>query len=199
MAPTCWLFWGRVQKRDSGLCVPFCLGESVSQLLPSSWTLQFLHVCHWCLSSCYPSAGAQREWVSLSPCMGSLRRTAWDSRCFFYLLNPRWFLQPEIMGIYLPATGTLDWGAWCWAGTPRSQHIPPKFLFTTHGCGASSFHNSTPSAHLDGCGFFNFIVVRLPFNTVSDSSEWWLFYNLTVIFMWLYKNTSHFYLPVVTF
>ena len=28
MTPTCWLWVGRVQKRDSGLCLPFCLGES---------------------------------------------------------------------------------------------------------------------------------------------------------------------------
>ena len=28
-----------------------------------------------------------------------------------------------------------------------------------------------PSTSLDGCGFFNSIVVRLPFNPISDSSE----------------------------
>ena len=44
---------------------------------------------------------------------------------------------------------------------------------------------------MDGCGFFNFVVVRLPFNLISDGSEWWLFYILVAILMWLCKEASH--------
>ena len=47
---------------------------------------------------------------------------------------------------------------------------------------------------LDRCGFFNSVVVRLSFNSTSDGSEWWLFYNLVVILMWLCKEASHVYL-----
>ena len=52
--------------------------------------------------------GSESEY-RVSPCVSSLRGTAWDSSSFFYQLNPRWFLQLEVMGTYLPGTGTLGW------------------------------------------------------------------------------------------
>ena len=103
--------------------------------------------------------------------MGSLRETAWDSRSFCHQFNPYWFLQPEVTGAYLAGTGTLGWGAWCGAGAPRSQDIPPEFLSTTRGCGTSLFRISAPPASLGGCVFFNSIVVRLPGNSISGGSE----------------------------
>ena len=39
-------------------------------------------------------------------------------RDFFHQLNPCGLLQPEVVGTYLPGTGTLGYGAWCAAGTP---------------------------------------------------------------------------------
>ena len=130
----------------------------------------------------------------MNPYVGSLRGTAWGSRSFFHWLNPLWFLQPEFMVTYLPGTGTLGWGSWCGAGTPCSQDIPPKSLSTTHICGTSLFCISACLISLDGCGFFNSVVVRLPFNSISDGSEWWLFYNWVVILMWLCKEASLVYL-----
>ena len=62
-------------------------------------------------------------------------------------------------------------GSWCGFGTPHSQDIPPEFLSTTHGCGTSLACICDPPTSLDGCGFFNSIVVRLPFNSISNSSE----------------------------
>ena len=47
---------------------------------------------------------------------------------------------------------------------------------------------------LDGCGFFNCVVVKFPFNSISDGSEFWLFYNLVAILMWLWKAVSCIYL-----
>ena len=38
--------------------------------------------------------------------------TAWESSSFFDQLNPRWFLQTEVVGTYLPGPETLSWGAW---------------------------------------------------------------------------------------
>ena len=38
------------------------------------------------------------------------------------------------------------------------------------------------------------VVVRLPFNSISDGSEWWLFYNLVVTLMWLCEEVSFVYL-----
>ena len=44
---------------------------------------------------------------------------------------------------------------------------------------------------LDVCGFFNSVVVRLPFNFISDGSEGWLFYSLVVVSLWLCREVSH--------
>ena len=43
----------------------------------------------------------------------------------------------------------------------------------------------------DGCGIFNSVVLRLPFNLISDGSECWFFYILVVILMRLCKEVSH--------
>ena len=81
-------------------------------------------------------------------------------------LNPLWFLQPEVVGTYLPGTGTLGWGAWCGAGTPRSR------IFIHHTWVRDQpVLICAPPTRLDGCGFFNSIVVRLPFNSISADSE----------------------------
>lgn len=83
--------------KGNGLCAPWCQ------------TLRFLPVCPWWLWSCCDSAWAQREWVRVSPCVGSLRDTAWDSRSFFHRLYFHWFLRQEVVGSYLPGAGTLSW------------------------------------------------------------------------------------------
>ena len=185
--------WAWVQKRDNGLFLLSVWEKAVPQISPWYQTLQFLPVCHWCLLSCFPHAGAQREWVWVSLLATLLRWTAWDSRSFFHQLNPCWFLQPEVMGTYLPGTGTLDWGPGLGLGllTPK---IPPEFLSTTCGFETSCFHISTSPTVLDGCGFFNPVVVGRPFISISDSSEWRMFYSLVVILMWLFKEVSHVYL-----
>ena len=97
------------------------------------------------------------------------------------------------MGTYLPVTRTLGWGACCGSGTPQSQDIFPNFY--SCGCGAVPFCIHSPPTSLDGCGFFNSVVVRFPFILISDVPEWWLFYILVVILMWLCKGVSHVCLP----
>ena len=76
MGPACQLCGVRVQKRDNGLCSPWCQ------------TLQFLPVYHWCLSSFHPSAAAQKEWVWVGEtmcglfkrnCLGALVVSSTDS------------------------------------------------------------------------------------------------------------------------
>ena len=52
--------------------------------------------------------GSKSELVS--PCVCSLRGTSLGSRIFFHQLNTHWFLQPKIVGTYIPGTGTLGWG-----------------------------------------------------------------------------------------
>ena len=86
-----------------------------------------------------------------------------------------------------------------WAAGPGVDLglLAPKISlsnFYPHRCGASPFHVYTPPTSLGGCGFFNSIVVRLPFNLISDVPEWWLFYILVVILMWLCEEVSHVWL-----
>ena len=117
-----------VQKQDNGFCLLFCLGEScllatalmVDTSVPPCMSL--------CLSSCYPDAGTQREWVWVIPCMGGVslsntmygffKRNFLGLQKFLLLTQSHWFLKPEVMGISLPGTGTLGGGAWHGAGIP---------------------------------------------------------------------------------
>ena len=43
--------------------------------------------------------------------------------------------------------------------------------FYPRGCGTSLFRICAPPMSLDGCGFFNSVVVRLPFSSISDVPE----------------------------
>ena len=43
--------------------------KAVPQLSPWCQILQFLPVCHWCLSSCHHGSGAQGKWVRVSRCV----------------------------------------------------------------------------------------------------------------------------------
>ena len=123
--------------------------------------------------------------------MGPLRGTAWASNSFFHQLQLYWFLQLEVVRTYLPGTRTLSWSSRYGAWTPGSQDIPPEFVSTTSVSGTSLFSVCTPPASLNRCNFFNSIVVRLLFNSISDASEWCLTYTLVLILMWLCEEASH--------
>ena len=109
--------------------------------------------------------------------------TAWDSRSFSHRLNPHSFLQPEVVGTYLPGTGTLGWGAWCGPGTPCSWDIPLD-LYSPH-------LSIRPACSMS---LFFLPVTVLLFSSMSDGFERWLFYSLVVILMWLWEDMSRVYL-----
>ena len=109
-----WLCEAKVQKRDNGFCLPLRLKESCPLALalmpdtsvPPCMPLVPLKLLPQCWSS---------EGVSLSKSVcGFFKRNFLDSRSFFHCFNPCWFLQPEVMGTYLPGTGTLGWGGLVW-------------------------------------------------------------------------------------
>ena len=112
---------------------------------------------------------------------------------FLHQLYPHWFLQSECMGTYLPSTGTLVWGPDVGLGL-LAPGISLLNFYPPHRCGTSPFFIYAPATCLDQCGFFNSVVVRLPFNWISECSEWCFFYNLVVILMWLCKELSCVYL-----
>ena len=141
------------------------------QLLPWCQTPQFISVCHWCLSSCCPSAGAPNEWVWLSLCVGCLKRTAWDSRS-----SSTDSIRADLCSQKLWRIIFLALEPWAgWHGVGLGLLVPkislPNFVWT-YRYRTSLFCISVPPTILDRCGFFNSIVVRLPFNSVSDGSEW---------------------------
>ena len=131
--------------------------------------------------------GSESELVN--PCVGSLRGTAWGSRSFFHLLNPHWFLHPEVVR-------TQHWNPGLEGAGVGPRLLTPEMcllnFYPPHvGLGTSPIHACAPHSGLDGCGFFNSIVVRLPFNFISDSSEQWWFYILVVILMRLCEEIGH--------
>ena len=111
--------------------------------------------------------------------------------------RPHWFLQPEVMGTFLPGTGTLGSRVWCGAGAPRSLggdlcswDILPNFCPPYLWVWDKPIPCLCPS-YLSQCGFFfNSLVVGLPFSQISGSSEWWLFCSVDVILMWLGEEVS---------
>ena len=141
-----------------------------------------------------PPAPALMPDTSVAPCMPlvpfKLLPWCWSSEevnlsksvCWFFKVNCLVLQQFVLPTQSLLGFATRSYGDFQalepWAGrsgvelgSPRSRNICPEFLSTTHGCGASSFHVSTPPINLDGCGFFNSVVVSLPLNSISDSSE----------------------------
>ena len=144
------------------------------------------------LPQCWSSEG-----MSLSKYMcGPFADTAWDSSSSFYQFKLCWFLQPEVMESYLPGTGTLGWGFRVGLGTSLQRYPSQIFIHHTWVWDQPVPHLliSVSPTTLDGCCFFTSIVVGLPFNSISDGSEWWLFYSLVVILMWLCEKVSCIYL-----
>ena len=101
--------------------------------------------------------------------------------------QPPWFLQPEVMEIYLSGLYSLAWG---WDHLlPR---YPSQFLSTTHECGIAHAHSTTAAAslpclclsflptHLDDCGFFKSLVLGLLHSSIFWQA-WVLFWDLAVI------------------
>ena len=156
-------------------------------LLSPCQTLQSVSVYHWYAWNCHASTGAQREWVWVG-----------ESMCGFVPLRvspvsstdsiPSGFCNQKFWGLIFLAQES-------WAGGPGVGVglLTPKIClpnFSPRGCGASPFLNHAPPTSLDGCGFFNSVVVRPPFNSTSDVPEWWWFYILVVILMWLCTEVS---------
>ena len=102
MAPACWLYGGRFRK-----------GTVASAPLDARH-FSFSLYATGAFQAATPVVElreGESEQVSLCTLRGSLRGTAWASRIFFHRFNPHGVLQPEVVGLYLPVTGTLGWGA----------------------------------------------------------------------------------------
>ena len=113
MSSACLSVW---EKADPSSCL------DARQFSSSLYAMVPFKLLPWCWSS---------EEVSLSPCVGSLRGTACDSRNFFHWLRPHWFLQPDVVGTYLSCTENLGWGGLLW-GWDSSLPRYPSQIFIHH-------------------------------------------------------------------
>ena len=125
---------------------------------------------------------------SVSPCVGSLRGT-FGLQQFLPNSIPAGIFSQELWGLIFLALETWAEGPGMGLGL-LAPEISPEFLSTTCECGTSPLHICAPPSNLDGCGFSN-SVVRLPYNSMSDTSERWWFYILVVISMRLWQEVSH--------
>ena len=158
---------GRAEKRDM-----ISARLSVQETAVLSSDLDARHFssspyCYWCLSSCFPGSRTQRD-ESEYVCV-------FKRNC----LGLQKFLPSAQSALVFGARSYRDlffcsWnpglGAWCGAGTPCSQDIPPNFIHHMWVWDIP-FCISAPPTSLDECGFSNSVIVRLPFNLISDSSE----------------------------
>ena len=150
--------------------------KAVPQLSLDAWHFSSSPYAMVPLKQLPPCSSSER--VSLSKFMcGFFKRDCLGLQKCLLLTQSLLVFAARIMGAYIPGTGTFCWETRCEAGSPHSWNIPLEFLSTTRGCGTSPFHDSAPPTGLDGCGLFNSVVVRLSFNSISDSSECWLFYS----------------------
>ena len=128
MSPLCGSVWGRTWRGNKVTAWPleFYPGESCLPALSLKLVTSISLHMHWCPSSCCLGAESQKEWVYISPkfIVCPLRGVPTVSRSFFPQFNPCCFLQPEVMGTYLPdaGLGNLDW-VW----DPFSCGILPNF------------------------------------------------------------------------
>ena len=88
---------------------------------------------------------------------------------FLPLIQSLLALQPEVVGTYLPGIRILGRGPGVDLGLLSHEISLPNFY--PYGYGTSLFLICAPPTSLDGCSFFNSIVVRLPFSLISDVPE----------------------------
>ena len=109
---------GEGSERNSGLCPHFCVrGSCVPALalmpdnsVPSHMSLRPFSL----LSQCWSSEVVSLRKSVLRPFKRAL--SGIPAVSVFQSFNLHWFLQPEVMGTYLPGAGTLSWVAQSGAG-----------------------------------------------------------------------------------
>ena len=125
------------------------------------------------------SLDARHQFLPVCQCWSSEGVSLINSVCGFFKGNCLGFQK------FLPLTQSLlvfaarsygDLSSWYWNPGLGGQvwgwaSLFPIYLSQIFIHQMYLFHISTPFTSLDGRGFFNSVVVRLPFNSISDCSE----------------------------
>lgn len=139
------------------------------------------------LPPCWNSEGLSRwvcVWVLQEELIGALAVSSTDSIHVGFCSQKLIFL-------------TLGWGL----GVGLGLFAPKIALLNFYPCGCwtNLFCVCTPPTSLDGCCFFSSTVVRLPFSSMSDVLEWWLFYILVVFWCdWAKRWAMFAYATILT-
>ena len=180
-------------RRNTGPCQKFSLGENCSfpvlalildNSVPPCMSLLLFKLLPLCWSS--------EELVQISPCMGLLRGTAWDSRSF-HLSQPQSLLVFTARSFgdfsschWNPGLKYIVWGCdqLLFRGNSAAKLSIPIFICHTWVLD-QSLCIIAPSYQTPCSFFLNFLVLGLPFSLISRNSERWLFCSLVVTLMWL--------------
>ena len=185
---------GRAQGGDSAAAWPL----EITKEEAVSWHLPYCQSFHFLPFSPYATGALPAVDLVLNPRGGGvyvspktivvpLRGVSWESHSFFHCPNPHWFLQPEVMGTYLPGSGTLGCMVWSGSGITCSQGIPPNLYPALVSVGLPVpltlwvtprlhvLRISASPTHLDEYDFFKSLVVCLPFSSI--------FWRIWVIFV----------------
>ena len=124
--------------------------EACSGIHPdSSHFTPFPYATGACLDAApvvFPRVGA----FVFPDCVGPLNGFSQEISSFFCCPNPRWFLQPEVMRLYIKGAETLGFVIWPGTGIAHSQGAP-VILPTTGECGTThsdGYHRLATTLHL---------------------------------------------------
>ena len=163
MAPDCWLCgsMGVGFRKGTMVSVTFLSERKLSPalaLMPDTSVPPHMSLVPFKLLPQWWSS----ERVSLSkPMCGFSKRSCWVLQKFLSLTQSPLVFAARSYG----DLSSWHWNPWLWYlmwGCGSSSPRYPSWIFIHHTrCGTSPFCISTPPTSLSGCGFFNFMVVRL--------------------------------------
>ena len=186
-----------VEGLERGLCYTacppeICLEGTCHPALTPLPVLHFLPKCHLSHLAGALVLNPRGGWVCMSheTFVSLSEESSVNPTVSSTVPTPCWFLQPEVIGIYLPGAWSLGWMIWSGAGITCSRGMPPNFypphvnvglpvplpLWASLRLSTSAHLSMSPSPRLDECGFFKSWVVGLIYSSIF----WWIWVILVL-------------------
>ena len=135
--------------------------------------------------------------------MGLSSELSCDSESFFCYLNPHRFFQSEVLRLYFPAlepwvaqsVSFPSCSSWFICQHRMWDH-PVLQLLPCHTSSLPQLLISSPPTGLNECFFFNSLVVRLPYSSISW--QFWLFFvfKFVVVLLLVIREAKYIYLCI---